>query len=421
MKATTLETPQNVITLTVEPRPSPVRHDAAFRFKIVPFQNRGGSASWRVSGIKRDGTRIRENFLDEDKATKRRIALEAEYHTRQESEYGLRSTKLNDTQLRLAESCFARVDRDEDLLVALDYWFQHGKQSSKIESPRLDEAAEKFFDWLLTSKLRDRSRSNLRSRINIFRNSVPNHRVADITPAVIETYLDKRDVSQVTKTRDWEAISRFFSWCIQRPREWATVNPCGKVEVEASDDKAPPAILTVEECKNLLAAAEKTKRGCLIPYVAVCLFGGLRPMEAQRLTWDKVNLQDGEIRVEAQSSKRKEPRVVTIGKTLAAWLKAYEERPFHPENMRRCFDQIKEAAGYTGRANKAMDGLRPWPADVLRHTAISHYFRNCGSYGLTAEWAGNSEKVIRDHYQARVSTDDTKRFYSIMPRKGGRK
>jgi hypothetical protein len=53
--------------------------------------------------------------------------------------------------------------------------------------------------------------------------------------------------------------------------------------------------------------------------------------------------------------------------------------------------------------------------DILRHTAISHYFRATGSYGRTAEQFGNSESIIKKHYQSRVSSKDTKRFYALRP------
>jgi hypothetical protein len=51
----------------------------------------------------------------------------------------------------------------------------------------------------------------------------------------------------------------------------------------------------------------------------------------------------------------------------------------------------------------------------LRHTAISHYFRATGSYGRTAEQFGNSEGIIKKHYQGRVSSADTKKFYALRP------
>jgi hypothetical protein len=55
----------------------------------------------------------------------------------------------------------------------------------------------------------------------------------------------------------------------------------------------------------------------------------------------------------------------------------------------------------------------------MRHTAISHYFRKTGSSGQAAEQFGNSENIIRKHYQARVSTADTKAFYALRPAKKG--
>jgi len=51
----------------------------------------------------------------------------------------------------------------------------------------------------------------------------------------------------------------------------------------------------------------------------------------------------------------------------------------------------------------------------MRHTAISHYFRKTGSYGFTAEQFGNSEAIIKNHYQGRVSSEESKAFYQIMP------
>jgi hypothetical protein len=109
--------------------------------------------------------------------------------------------------------------------------------------------------------------------------------------------------------------------------------------------------------------------------------------------------------------------------TLNTWLTAYKEKPFDPKNRRRDLDAIKQAAGYIGReaseqpAEDAKKELKPWPSDVMRHTAISHYFRHCGSYGRTAEQFGNSEAIIKKHYQGRVNSEETAKFYAIAPKK----
>jgi integrase len=166
----------------------------------------------------------------------------------------------------------------------------------------------------------------------------------------------------------------------------------------------------VSDCKAILHAAEKYKNGLLAPYVAVCIFGGVRPTEAARLDWAQVNLADGEILLAQEQTKTKKSRVIKICATLKAWLLAHKGKPFYPENWRKEFNAVKRMAG-----------LKEWTPDVMRHTAISHYFRKTGSYGYAAEQFGNSEAIIRAHYQGRVSTEETKAFYSIMPGKGGGK
>ena len=391
---------------------------AAHRFSIQQFQNpRTGSMSWRVSGIKRDGSRVRQNFSDSKAARAKQIELESEY-LQGHNETVARVTKLSDDQLRLAEIAVVKLGEDwQRLLDAVDHWRQSGARNIPSESPRIDEAVEQYLSWLNASPFRDATKRHWRTRMNVFRNSVQNVRVAEVTPDFIEGYLDNRNTSPGGKDTDRRAVSRFFSWCIDRKRRWTATNPCREVRVERGES-SPPAILTTGECETLLRAAQAHKGGLLAPYVTVCLFAGLRPFEARRLQWSAVNLKDREIRLEAAQTKtgRKtgRGRVVEVCDTLATWLEAHKDRAFFPANWRKEFDAIKEAAGF-GTATEEKPTLKGWPDDVLRHTAISHYFRKTGSYGHTAEQFGNSEAIIKKHYQARVSSEETTRFYGLRP------
>jgi integrase len=393
------------------------------RFRIIPFVNATGTKSYRVTGTNRQGKQLRENFADLKAAQCRQVELTADWLGRQTEESSIRATKLTDTQLRIAESAFVRLNADDEMLFAVDHWLKHGKQHAVAESPRLDEAVEKFKAWLDGAKdetgngvctLRERSRDALRNRVNIFGNSIGNLRVSDITPDTVENFLNNlKKVSPVTRDNYRRAVSRFFKWCIQRPRRWAVVNPCREITIEQME-KAPPAIMAFNDCEALLKSAEAFKQGKLVPYVALCLFGGLRPDETARLDWKAVNLADREIRLEGIQTKTGKPRVVAICDTLSAWLKAYEGKEIYPANWRKDFDEIKLAAGYRVRG----EGVKTWVFDVMRHTAISHYFRKTGSYGQTAEQFGNSEAIIKNHYQGRVNSDDTKKFYALRPKKG---
>ncbi len=323
------------------------------RFKIVPYLNpRTDSTSWRVTGIKRDGTRIRENFPDEHSAKCRHIELEGEYLARQ-TDTTLRATRLTDVQIHLAELAFSKLSDDADLPRAVDNWLKHGKQHHVAESPRLDEAVVKFKEWLDGKgdgtgnghcTLREHSRKGLGRRVEVFGNSLGNLRVNEITPDTIEDFLnklrarEKNPVSSVTCDNYRRDVSRFFSWCIERPRRWTVTNPCKEIRV-AKDEKKPPAILTVEQCAALLEAARKKR---LAGYVAVCLFGGLRPFETSRLTWASVNLKDREIRLEGNQTKTGRARVVSICDTLHAWLKTCKGQSFFPSGWHK---QIGEDCG----------------------------------------------------------------------------
>jgi integrase len=393
------------------------------RFKIQSFTNpRTGSISWRVTGTKRDGTRVRENFGREHDAKCRHIDLESEFLTRQ-TETNLRATSLTDVQIKLAEMSFKRLADDGDLPRAVDYWLRQGKKNSvAVESPRLDDAVKDFMDWLDGAKdangngvctLRNLSRNNLIRRIRVFGNGVGNLPIDEITPEIIEDHLGRQNVSSVSRDAYKRAISRFFSWCIERPRRWATTNPCHEIKIDMGEKKAP-VILTFQQCEDLLRAGEQHQ---IAPYLAICLFGGLRPFEALRLTWQAVNLEDKEIRLEAGQTKTGRARVVAICPTLLQWLTAYKDQPFFPANWRKKFDAVKKSAGF-GTPSEQNPNLKPWTVDVMRHTAISHYFRNCGSYGQTAEQFGNSEAIIKAHYQGRVSTTDAKAFFALQPKAG---
>ena len=390
------------------------------RFKVLEFTNASGTASFRVSGIKRSGERIRQNYADLASAQVRQIELETEWlagHT----DIAVRATKLTDAQIRLAEGAFQRLDADDELLSAVDHWLKHGRRNAVKNSVRLDDAAAQFKSWVNTTEsLRPTTRKGLKNTVARFSNGTGNLRMDAITPEVLDVYFDdlKTTVSAVTLDSQRRRLSRFFSWCIERPRRWMATNPAHTVKLDMPENGHPPTILTVPECERLMRAAEKFNKGELVPYFATCLFGGLRPDEAKRLTWAQVNFTDGELRLEAGQTKTGRARVIALNAPLRQWLEQYQGRKFFPTDWPRKVAKVKTAAGF-GTIHDLKDPerkhLKPWPADVMRHTAISHYFRSCGSYGLTAERHGNSEQIIKAHYQGRVSTEDTKRFYAIMP------
>ena len=395
---------EKIVTLALQPKPKPQQRKQ--RFKITEFRNPSGAVAFRVSGCDRDGKQIRENFKDEPGARCRQIELETEYLQGQ-SETTIRATKLSDEQLRVAEIAIRRMgDNWERLPDAADHWNKASAAKTPSESPLIDKAVDDYLKWVATSDLRDTTKKHFRNRVTVFKNSVPNARVSEMTPDEIWAFMDGLKITDGGKRAYRGAVSSFFSWCMERPRRWVNFNPCKGVTMKKQPRNGQPDILSLADCKAIMAAAEAHKGGMLTPYLATCLFAGLRPTEAARLEWAQVNFDDGEISLRDDQTKTNKARVVKICPTLAAWLKAHKDKSFFPANWRKEFDAVRAAAG-----------LREWTPDVLRHTAISHYFRKTGSYGFTAEQFGNSEAIIKNHYQGRVSSDDTNAFYQIMPGK----
>lgn len=430
MKATAPATSppaENIVPLSIVPappkpkrlKPPPSATPGKDRFRVIDFINRSGSKSWRVTGSTPQGKQVRKNFNDEERAKAERLKLEAEHLARPVPIQLSQRTHLSAEQIKIAESAFAQLDDPQDMLAAIHHWRHTGKPKAAIEAPRLDDAVEQFVEWLTaTPALRQRTKDNLRVRATMFASGTGNVLVNEITSDGIDAYLTGRNVSPSSRDNDRRALSRFFTWCMERPRRWCAFNPCAAVKVEQGE-KPAPVILDLATCKRLLGAAEKHKAGKLAAYVAVALFGGMRPFEIRRLTWAKVNMDDDEIRLDATDTKTGRGRVVPIGPTLKRWLATYKGKPFYPPGWRKDFDKIKLAIGYGTRTEEKPE-LKPWVEDVLRHTSISHHFRKTESYGKCAEMFGNSESVIKAHYQGRVSSEDAKKFFALMPGRKGR-
>lgn len=409
--------------MTTKPKP----HERGFR--IVEFQNRTGSVSYRVTGWLR-GKRIRENHGSLKAAEARKLELEGERLGNQTAEV-LRATWLTPEQLKAAEWAAYRLPEPVEVRRAVEWWMRHGKAAhaatEHATGVSLDDAVVKFEAYLEGAvNLREATRRNLKYRAKMFASEVGNLPLADVTPEKIETWLDgrkaapaslrgngakvgkPRPVSAVTKDNDRRALGRFFQWCVERPQRFIVSNPCREVRV-AKPETGEPEVYTLREVCRLLAAARRFREGKFLKFVALQLFGGLRPTEALRFRDDQ--LVGGHLRIEARQTKTGRGRTIVAHPVLVAWLKvAGKGAVSDPQKSKLLWQRLKGLAR-----------LGRWIPDGLRHTAISHHFRQGGSYGLTAEWAGNSEAVIRAHYQARTTPEDSARFWALFPDRKARR
>jgi len=206
-------------------------------------------------------------------------------------------------------------------------------------------------------------------------------------------------------------FNAFFNYSFKQRYIEQYENPCLRIDFKRI--KKDPSILSVDDAENLLRVSERTDKG-IVPYIALMIFGGLRPTEASLLKDENIDWENNQILIPRSISKVRRGRTFDLVSPLKNWLQKYPS--FEKRNYRKRMDKIKQLAGFLSTETKTKDKV--WEPDICRHTSITFFLaKNNYQYGLAANQFGNSEEVIRSYYESfrRPSRADVERFYSIMP------
>lgn len=394
-------------------------------FTIQEFTYPSGSPGWRVIGTKQDGTRVREKFIDKSKAGGRKQELEVEA-VGATLATALRPTRLTDAQLQKAESAFAKLDgTPHDPLFAVDYLLQNYRPATQQRT-----VGKAFAEFMIAKgKKRADTVRNLKHRIGFLVASHGTKNVDEITSDDLALIVNAEGIEARTQINRRLALTNFFRWCVKK--KYATANPIAELERPELDEKRPQAF-KLPEVRRILDAARTFKGGKLLPYTVLCLFGGLRPTEAQRISWDDIDLGQRVIKVEGRHSKVRGIRTIELNSNAVEWL-----RPLKADlcpivtkrNFRKDLDAMRKQAGFLppqeieamNKRKKSVSGYRPWIQDGLRHTGISAHFSFYQNEGKTAIWAGTSPTVIHKFYKDPMTKAQAKQFWSIRPSKSDAK
>jgi len=174
-------------------------------------------------------------------------------------------------------------------------------------------------------------------------------------------------------------------------------------------------ILTPGEVVRLLRVREYTEavgRGHagLVQLLALQAFAGLRHVEANRLDWRDVHLDERHIYINAKIAKTHCDRVVPISDNLAAWL-ASGLRPSGPicpmTQTSGALTKAKKAAGLPAGRNESRN--------ILRKSFISYRLAVTQNIAQVAEEAGNSPSVIRSNYKRPIPQAEGQRWFNLWP------
>lgn len=286
------------------------------------------------------------------------------------------------------------------LLQAAEYYQQH--VLAYRDAPLVAEIVRRMVEDAERNDRRDRTVSELKSRLDLFTEAFPDRRLSEITVEEIEEWINDEDWSPRTRINYLTKISQLFNYALRH--RWVDANIVDRIERPTVEDKEP-GILTVDQAAALLQHAG---RHGLLAYVATGLFAGLRSAELLRLQWSAINLVEKSIVVGAQIAKKRSRRVVEICPALEAFLTATEPGTgalVQGASFRENLDALRKAAG-----------LAEWPHNGLRHSFASYHLAAFGDALRTATILGHKDPgVVHNHYKALVQKSEALRFWNLRP------
>ena len=396
---------------------------------------------WSIQGSVPVLGRVRKQYPDQETAR-----LESEKMIVQVSNKiagaEIRETLLTKSEEADAHTALKILQSNPDMqglnLTGLLNWAVSNYRNEASERT-IEDAQKEYTDELVSLKRSKTHIDGVNNKLTRLANWFPGKKVSEFTPENIRQWISEtkgdygpfagRDVSRTTRTNERTKLKAFFNWC--EARKYLKQTPVDDSVKSPGVQRAEIIALDVDQVKNFMAIADslpKHLRDEAVPYFALSLFAGLRPQELRPVdgsngvdwsdfTWRK---KESTLVISYEVGKVTSRRVIKLPENCVAWVKPFakESGPVVASSYaswRGIKDYVRARAGYKvyGKhfthidydlSKVSNDESRPkYVADVLRHTAISYYLEsNDNNKDLVANWAGNSSKVIDEHYRSLI-------------------
>ena len=296
---------------------------------------------------------------------------------------------------------------------AAKFYLDHlATAQTKENSPLISKLCEQWFTDKSTNvkkQLRAATLRGIRSHANQFSEDFTTKRIGTITYQEMNTVVDnlkQADGSSITDQTRRNYVSylrQFLNWCIKN--DYTEKNDAKKIEVQVL--AKPPKSLTLSQCRDLLKVAQTRVHKPLLGYISICVFAGLRPTEAELLTWDKIEFEHDAIVITPDTTKTKRGRRVELSANLKTWLDAIDRNsPLIPTGFRLRARSLRKS--FSRKHGK-------WTPDVLRHTYATFWLSKYENRNKLAEQMGNSAEVIGKSYLSLATKADAEMFWKLTP------
>jgi integrase len=261
-------------------------------------------------------------------------------------------------------------------------------------------------------KTSERYQRDLRNRLKRLAEAMPDKKIATVSTADLDDFLNTLGVAAGTKNTFRRDIRTL--WSFAEKRKWADAK-VAKVTGKARGSFTTPEIFTPEEAAELLSHSTDD----VLAFHALGLFAGLRVAEIQRLDWRDIDIEGGWITISAAKSKTGSRRLVPILDALRAWIEPVAKRSGNimESDFRKRQDLARNRSGFTPKIEGARTNqkLRAWPQNGLRHSFVSYRLATTSNAAATALECGHSQEVLHRHYKELVRPKDAEKFFAIRP------
>lgn len=330
----------------------------------------------------------------------------------------LASAARKQEELDLAGSAWASIPEPERLeIIAVvremreagvsikRLWDQHRATPTIAAARGLSDVVRELIHIKRESGRRRAYVDTLESALLAFSSGREQSPISAITTHDIEEWARAKYSNSWSRKTAHQQLSTLFAFA--KRRGYVLSSPTDSLERIQIDWKAPE-VLTPDQAKSVMEWCVNS-RPHFLPWLTLCLFSGLRPSEADRMTWESVSLEQGTVTIDAAASKVRRRRIVRMEAPALSYMRLAQrqgsEMPIAHTTRRRCLRALRDHLG-----------MERWTPDLLRHTAASYLLALHRDAQRVALELGNSPEILFRHYRELVTQEATTAFWSIMPR-----
>ncbi len=274
-----------------------------------------------------------------------------------------------------------------------DYVARAKVLQNNFERPEFSETVKSFLTLRESRGRRERTISNLKSRMETLRlqgcGSWTTWNRPELEKAVFGSGLSPRSCINLL------SVARNFSrWCVKRG--WLPVDPTDGIE--RPEAPAPtPRILTPEELESLFAAGKEEAPVYQAWYGVLCL-AGLRPSELNQMPTDlRPLVRDGQLLIHRVGKRHRETRMAPLCNRLKKIL----------DDSSWSFKQPPQ------KRHKKIIGVAKieWQEDICRHSFVSYRLALIKNRAQVCLEAGHSEATLKRYYAVAVSEKQAQEWF----------